>query len=79
MNHPMNDEHRISWTTAGVLRHAAVLGDIEPVDVYAGPADMHIRVCDQLVAEGLMRLVGHATYAITDKGREWLVWGARGF
>jgi hypothetical protein len=76
---PQNDEHRISWTTAGVLRHAAVWGPITSEDVYAGPSDMHFRVCDQLVAEGLLVLVSHATYAITDKGREFLVWGPRGY
>ena len=79
MKPPMNDEHRISWTTAGVLRHAAVWGPIQSEDIYAGPTEMHFRVCNELVAEGLLRMDGHAVYSITDKGLEFLVWGPRGY
>ena len=79
MKPPQNDEHRISWTPAGVLRHTCVWGPITSEDVYAGPSEMHFRVCNQLVAEGLLVLVSHATYAITDRGREFLVWGPRGY
>jgi predicted transcriptional regulator len=40
---------------------------------------MHFRVCNELVAEGLLRMDGHAVYSITDKGREFLIWGSRGY